>query len=226
MLQHSTSTEELIRPALDMLELAMIALQQGGRIAFANRAAKELLKDGHGLLNRNGTLAGCDQHVQKVLDLLLADGAHGRSRAALLSRARRIRLYGLIMPVARAGDASASRPLSVLLIFDAKRPTVWTPSLMRDAFGLTGAESRLAHALACGKTLGQHALEAKVSLSTVRSQLRHILQKTHTRRQTELLSVLARLPAVRAAPAIMRPFCPNSYFTSFAQNPTTCESGI
>jgi DNA-binding CsgD family transcriptional regulator len=204
MLQQST--EALLGAAVDMLELAMIALQQAGRIAFANRAAQELLQARQGLLNRNGTLAGSDHQAQQALDLLLAAGARGHCRAALLSRTRRVRLYGLIAPLARVSDnVSTSRSLSVLLVFDAVRPTVWAPSLMRDAFGLTGAEARLAHALASGKTLGQHALETKVSLSTVRSQLRHILQKTHTRRQSELSSVLARLPAVRAAPALMRP---------------------
>ncbi len=58
---------------------------------------------------------------------------------------------------------------------------------------LTPAEARLAHALAQGTTLDNYATHAKVAISTVRSQLRAVLAKTHMARLQDLLLLLARL---------------------------------
>ena len=59
-------------------------------------------------------------------------------------------------------------------------------------FKLSTKETALAQALIAGKSLKCYAREANVSVATVRSHLRNVLLKTHTRRQVELVSVLSR----------------------------------
>lgn len=58
---------------------------------------------------------------------------------------------------------------------------------LRQLFGLTPAESRLAAALAARRSLHEYATEAGISLGTARWTLRRILEKTQMRRQRELV---------------------------------------
>jgi DNA-binding CsgD family transcriptional regulator len=64
---------------------------------------------------------------------------------------------------------------------------------LRQRFGLTPAESRLALALADGMGLREAADRNGVRLSTARVQLKAIFWKTETHRQAELVALLARL---------------------------------
>ncbi len=61
-------------------------------------------------------------------------------------------------------------------------------------YGLTPAEGRLAAVLLAGKTPGEHATAAGVSIASVRTQLHVALAKTGTRRQAELVCLLANIP--------------------------------
>lgn len=61
-------------------------------------------------------------------------------------------------------------------------------------FALSPAEARLAHHLAKGLTVEEHALAVAVSITTARNQLRAVLGKTGYRRQQDLVRALSRLP--------------------------------
>ncbi len=55
----------------------------------------------------------------------------------------------------------------------------------------------MAAALLAGKSTEDYAQEAKVTLNTVRSQLKSLFRKTSTRRQAELVAVLSRVLPLR-----------------------------
>jgi len=61
---------------------------------------------------------------------------------------------------------------------------------LRQAFGLSAAESAVAEALVSGKAPDEYAASAGVSLATVRSQLRAIYEKTRTRSQAEAVGAM------------------------------------
>jgi DNA-binding CsgD family transcriptional regulator len=71
---------------------------------------------------------------------------------------------------------------------------------LRELFGLTAAEARLASRLAAGDCLETVADELGVAYETARNQLKAIFAKTETHRQAELVALLARLLAGIAAP--------------------------
>lgn len=83
----------------------------------------------------------------------------------------------------------------VVLIKPLRANAPLTPSLLMELFGLSAAEARLAHALSEGLTLEEAAARHQVSINTVRTQLRGVLAKTGCTRQTDLVALLARLPA-------------------------------
>ena len=68
---------------------------------------------------------------------------------------------------------------------------------LRRWFGVTRTEATLMIELARGKTPKELADERGVSMATIRSQLRSIYGKTDTRGQAEVVSLVARLGALR-----------------------------
>jgi DNA-binding CsgD family transcriptional regulator len=71
------------------------------------------------------------------------------------------------------------------------------PRHIASVFALTPAEARLAAAVADGRSLESIAESSGVSLTTARNQLKSVLSKTDTHRQSELVALLARLEARR-----------------------------
>jgi DNA-binding NarL/FixJ family response regulator len=66
-------------------------------------------------------------------------------------------------------------------------------AFLAEVFGLTPAEVALARAIADGGTLTAVAAATRRSISTVRSQLHAVLQKTNTESQADLARLLGLL---------------------------------
>ncbi len=65
------------------------------------------------------------------------------------------------------------------------------PRVLEGLFDLTLAEARVARAVALGQSVGSIACSNSVSTETVRSQLKSVLLKTGTHRQSELAALLS-----------------------------------
>jgi len=68
-------------------------------------------------------------------------------------------------------------------------------TLMKSLFDLTPSEARVASGIARGETPETIAASGGVAITTVRSQIRSVLEKTGTSRQSDLAGLLARLGA-------------------------------
>lgn len=93
---------------------------------------------------------------------------------------------------------SKSKGSSIIAIISINLRTVrsFEPVVLRDLFGLTLAEARVAICLHNGLSVNDAAEQAGVRISTVRDQLSSIFSKTRTSRQSELVSILSRLELV------------------------------
>lgn len=83
---------------------------------------------------------------------------------------------------------------NLLIIREKGRHAVPSIEQLRDLFGLSDAENRLASALLNGVTVNSYSAGSGISIATARTQLRSLLAKTGTQRQSELLSVLLSVP--------------------------------
>ena len=99
----------------------------------------------------------------------------------------------LILGIDGADRASAA------LIFPAVEATDHLWRTIRDSFGLTPAETRLAARLKDGLTLKESAEDLNVSLNTVRNQLRAVFEKMGLNRQSDLVRALAQLSALSSS---------------------------
>ena len=84
-------------------------------------------------------------------------------------------------------------PHSVLLLIDLDATPALNCGALKQVFGLTPTEAKLATLMAKGATLTEAAALQGVRVATVRAQLRAIFTKTHTHRQAELVMLVSRL---------------------------------
>jgi DNA-binding CsgD family transcriptional regulator len=93
-----------------------------------------------------------------------------------------------VLPLA-AGRARYRHSEPALLVLVTENGVNRLPSVavLREHFGLTPAEARLAHALATGCGLRAAAGEVGVGYETARGYIKILFQKTATRRQSDLV---------------------------------------
>ncbi|MER8805754.1 MULTISPECIES: helix-turn-helix transcriptional regulator [Mesorhizobium] len=81
----------------------------------------------------------------------------------------------------------------VVALLDRETKSAPNPQTLQRMFGLTGAETHLAVRLAKGYTPLEIAESCALSRTTIRTQLASLFAKTETRRQAELVTLLARV---------------------------------
>jgi DNA-binding CsgD family transcriptional regulator len=102
-----------------------------------------------------------------------------------------------IAPVRSAHLSPVYRGHSILVcVTDLEANVALPEQKLRELFGLTPAEARLALALFEGLSPGEAAISFGVSLNTVRVQLGRIFEKTGTNRQSELVRLMMRAVGV------------------------------
>jgi DNA-binding CsgD family transcriptional regulator/PAS domain-containing protein len=191
--------------ALNQLALGVIVTDALGRVVALNHSADRILAASDGLELRRGRVAAGRTEGETTLLRLLSQATRGGTRArggALsVSRPSGRRPYALeVTPLPAWSQACSSwqRPLALFLVTDPEQRPAPLGRRPIDLFGLTPAEARLAVELAKGGRLEDIAAKHGVRMTTVRSQLRALLMKTETHRQSELIGLLTRLPPTAA----------------------------
>ncbi|MDX8443643.1 helix-turn-helix transcriptional regulator [Mesorhizobium australafricanum] len=81
----------------------------------------------------------------------------------------------------------------IVALLDRDNRSAANPRTLQRMFGLTGAETQLALRLALGDAPLDIARSWRLSRTTIRSQLASLFAKTETKRQGELVALLARI---------------------------------
>jgi DNA-binding CsgD family transcriptional regulator len=185
-------TLPLLQAVLDSLPQAVAVLDAVGRLAYWNTAARvRLTAAGWTLVDQR--LRAADAADRDTLSRALPNAcARGRMQLLALSLKGRP-AHAALAPVNAQGHCWAA------LMLD--RETLCGSielQLFASNNGLTAAESRVLSCLTQGLRPMQIAREHGVSLSTVQSQVTALRSKTHTSSVVDLLTNLARLPALQA----------------------------
>ncbi|MBP2301660.1 helix-turn-helix transcriptional regulator [Azospirillum picis] len=193
---------------LDRIGQAVLLVDAGACLHFANRVAVDILHAGHGLRLRNGIVEATSLAETRLLHQAVASCAADAVRKAPD--------HGLPLVCGRAGSAEPSPLLSVcvvplpsalrgtghggpvasLFIADPARTERPSVAQLQASFGLTLAESALALEILAGDGLRAVAGRLGISQTTARTHLGHVFEKTGTKRQAELVRLLlaVRLP--------------------------------
>jgi DNA-binding CsgD family transcriptional regulator len=182
--------------ALDMLDHALVIVDEAGSVHYRNRPASALLKSaGSPLTLAAGILGGRGRELHAELQQAIRLACvERRSSALAASQGTRSPLRLLVVPMDSAG---ATREAAVWILAP-HSPRLPHPRVLAVLFGLSRAEARLALRLLAGQTPQECAREAGVGVATVRSQLHSMFAKTGARRQAELVALLARVPVLGA----------------------------
>jgi DNA-binding CsgD family transcriptional regulator len=104
-----------------------------------------------------------------------------------------------IIPIRRSAHDIFTRSYALLVVTPVAAPRAAPIELVRSLFDLTPSEARVARGLAMGETLEEIAATGGVAISTVRSQLRVVMEKTGCTRQAEVVALLANLTLDRGS---------------------------
>jgi len=189
--------------ALDRLPRGVLLLDSRLAVKFANVYAGEVLAEGDGLrLERAGLQVAHPGDGANLRDLV-AGAAHpvaGGPRSAggyLTVRRPSLRrpLQLLVTPVTpELATVASGRAVAVVFLVDPERRVELPHEALRQLYGLTSAEARLASVLAEGVGLPEAAAQLGITRETAKSTLHTIFAKTGTRRQAELVRLLLSGP--------------------------------
>jgi DNA-binding CsgD family transcriptional regulator len=185
--------------ALDLLNIGLAVTTASGVLIMSNRSLDQILAANDGLeLSSGGVL--CAQEESGPLFSELLQNAHihaapGQVRqpaviaVARPSGKRPLPVYIRSAQSAVASDESAA-PSVLVFVMDPELAVEAAESDLRQLYGLTQTEARLANLLMKGKTVDECCQRLTIRRSTGRTHVRHLFEKVGVQRQSELVSVL------------------------------------
>lgn len=182
-----------------MLPFGVLLLERDRYVRYANRTAAALIEARRVLRADRGSVeplvpSGAWEHALRTV-------LRGGARLSGEEQPLHLRLSGsegavcdvMVLPTqARQG----SDPGAMVLLFPSEGGARCDHRLLQRLYGLSSAESNVVLLLMEGKSPQEVAARLEVTISTVRSHLRRIFEKTGTRGQSELLFAVAMGPAM------------------------------
>lgn len=194
--------------ALDRLATGVMLLDAAGAVAHLNREAERIVAEADGLaLGPDGggearlavQDAGAQEALRTVLESVLnpalGDAKHFCASVEVRRPSGRPPFVLQLAPLPEeAGFAGRAGPaVAIVFVTDPAAPHRFDPKLLRQVYGVTPAEARLAERLHAGDTLAAAAARRGIGEETARTQLRGLFAKTGTHRQSDLMRLLISL---------------------------------
>lgn len=187
------------RTAGDAISIGCVELDANGRFLRANAAGERILAVGDWLTVRDRRLRAPERAHDAELAAAIGRAISGSPRAAevvaLRSLSDEIAMVLHVSPIPREGERSflmddGSGAEVVVLITSPQATAQWSTREVARILGLTAAEAELVLALARGDDLKEHALARGIALGTVRWRMKRILEKTGSRRQSDVVRLV------------------------------------
>ncbi|MCY4377013.1 MAG: helix-turn-helix transcriptional regulator [Spirochaetaceae bacterium] len=187
---------------LDNMMVGVICLDWRGLIVQVNTRAREILREGAGLVERGGSLRAKqttdDERLSRLLEHALSQpGRCGASDSMTVARSpQRPRLAVHVIPadIRDAGFAFGLVAGLVVVVDPTAKPGI-DPESVAAGLGLTPAEGRVAAALAEGATMRDIASATDRAESTVRELAKRIHLKLNISRRADLVRMVLSLAA-------------------------------
>jgi DNA-binding CsgD family transcriptional regulator len=184
---------------LDELASSTFIVDATGRIIHANLAAHRLIAEADLLRATNGRLSALEPRGRNLLEVFAAakrgDAAVGKRGIAVPLAARTGERYvAHVLPLtsgARRKAGASYAATAALFIRKAGLDLPSPPEAVTSQFRLTSAEVRVLFAIVQIGGVPEVAPVLGISAQTVKSHLHHIYEKTGTKRQADLVTLVA-----------------------------------
>ncbi len=184
---------------VDRSSHGVFLLDAAGRVRRLNPKAEALVAEGDGLAVVGGRLRLAAPDAQRRFEALIGAAAasdctrRGGGSMALPTPRRRLPLSLAVAPVKSERFSIFNGGPSILVcVTDLEADVSLPEQRLRDLFGLSRAEARVALALFDGADPRQAAANLELSFHTVRGHLVHIFEKTQTTGQADLARLMMR----------------------------------
>jgi DNA-binding NarL/FixJ family response regulator len=184
---------------LDRIAAAVILVDARLRVVVMNRAARLLTTHGDGLVVDGRHLRAATADATTALTAALASAVAVAQRRALAARRHHVvlpkpaggrALQAIVLPLAVVDAGTPHAPAAVVFVTDPARVSVPPEAQLRERYGLTSAEARVANALARGEAMRTITDSLHLTKETTRWYVKQVLAKTDTSRQAELVRLL------------------------------------
>jgi DNA-binding CsgD family transcriptional regulator len=181
---------ELLGNVIASAGFGLVLVRSNRQIVCANDAAEKLMRASSGLRCVHGCIYTPNFKTARKLQSLISAAQGGsiilRNEDGLASLLVHVVPFS---PPSTVLMPDNERPVASLFIADCQRGTADRLDVFADLFELTSAEARVLAQMILGEGLTVAATRLNIARSTARSHLDHILQKTGTHRQAELVRV-------------------------------------
>lgn len=183
--------------ALAALQLPAFLLGMGGEVAESSPLASTA--EPHVIWGAQGRLRLADRQADRILrealEALAAQSDDGVRSFPIRDSLGVPQQVAHMIPVRRSAHDVFGDSYALLFLVPVASDRVPSATLMRSLFDLTPSEARVASGIARGDTPDDIAAAGGVAISTVRSQLRRVLEKTGASRQADLAGLVGRIGA-------------------------------
>jgi DNA-binding CsgD family transcriptional regulator len=184
--------------ALEVVRHGIIIVAGEHLVINLNSAAERIFRAEDGLCKRSGRIAVTSTHAEQELHCAIRNALAGdrsgirNGRSLTCSRPSGKRPYVIhVLPAHRRNaDEPLRQPMALVLIIDPEDEPEPAAALLRRLYRLTEAEAEVALHMMHGADLKQISDELSISLTTVRTHLHHVFDKTDTHRQADLVRLL------------------------------------
>jgi DNA-binding CsgD family transcriptional regulator len=191
--------------ALDVVSDGIAIVGRDGRVLHLNPAAESMVASRDGLCVISGLLRASVAHADRALDRAVHQALAGPRSDAVTGGCVAVprpvgqRPYVIrVIPTSAAESNGMSSPTALVVIVDPEQEPVPDVEALRRLYGLTNTEAEVALRVLDGTGVVPIAEQLSISVSTVRTHLKHVFHKTDTHRQAELVRLLlSELAATR-----------------------------
>jgi DNA-binding CsgD family transcriptional regulator len=184
--------------ALEVVRHGVVIVAGEHRVINLNSAAERIFRAADGLCMRSGRIAATGTHTEQELHCAIRNALAGerstvrtgRSLTCVRPSGKRPYVIHVLPSYRRDADEPLRQPMALILVIDPEDEPVPAAALLRRLYHLTKAEAEVALHIMHGADLKQISEELSISLTTVRTHLQHVFDKTDTHRQAELVRLL------------------------------------
>jgi DNA-binding CsgD family transcriptional regulator len=187
--------------ALDNLDAAVFLLKEGGVLAYCNPAGDALLRARDVLILSEKKIRAVHPEAARKLGRLIFDavngiGSHGGSLALPQPSGKRPLSARVLRVVGQESFVHVPQVKAVVFVSSPDEKSRSGVEHLAQMYTLTEAETRLVAALVEGSNLQEASDAQQITKGTARKHLAHIMAKTGTNRQAELIALVltGRLP--------------------------------
>lgn len=190
--------------ALALLPTGVVLLNENGSVRFVNSSGRALLEQHRGLaIDGHGHLVAAAIESNRLLQREVSVATHPMTLSGSHATVeRRLRLRGAggpldvtVAPLPTRSDRFVTRAAAVVFLSDPTTPATDLSGALMEEYRMTRAEARLTSALVGGTSLAHYAEQARLSMNTVRTQLRAASAKVGAKRQADLVRIVLTGPA-------------------------------